>query len=98
MESYNTERSLRKVKRHNPSIVVIEFGQQGCGKVAKHHMERLNLGSDESSVIRPSAAVTLGRKLIENDKMEKRNITAKRFGGGTATWYSFTYDVFYISL
>ncbi|XP_023745981.1 exosome complex component RRP45A isoform X2 [Lactuca sativa] len=86
VESYNTERSLRKVKRHNPSTVVVEFGQQGCGDVAKHHMERLNLGSDESSVISHSDDVELGRKLIENDKMEKRNITAKRFGGGTATW------------
>ncbi|CAH1452018.1 unnamed protein product [Lactuca virosa] len=86
VESYNTERSLRKVKRHNPSTVVIEFGQQGCGDVAKHHMERLNLGSDESSVISHSDDVEIGRKLIKNDKMEKRNITAKGSSGGPATW------------
>ncbi|CAH1418912.1 unnamed protein product [Lactuca virosa] len=87
VESYNTERSLRKVKRHNPSTIVIEFGQQGCGDVAKHHMERLNLGSDESSVISHSDDVEIGRKLIKNDKMEKRNITAKGSSGGPATWY-----------
>ncbi|CAI9289470.1 unnamed protein product [Lactuca saligna] len=86
VESYNTERSLRKVKRHNPSTVVVEFGQQGCGDVAKHHMERLNLGSDESSVISLGDDVEIGRKIIESYKMEKRNITAKGSGGGPATW------------
>ncbi|KAI3791929.1 hypothetical protein L2E82_05795 [Cichorium intybus] len=78
VESYNTQRSLRKIKRHDPSPVVI------CGDhdddVAKHHMERLNLGSDESN------DMEIGRKLNENDKMDKRHSIAKGSGGGPASW------------
>ncbi|KAI7752434.1 hypothetical protein M8C21_033272 [Ambrosia artemisiifolia] len=42
VESYNTQRSLRKIKRHNPSPAV--------SNVAKHHTERLVLGANEFNV------------------------------------------------
>ncbi|KAI3823477.1 hypothetical protein L1987_04915 [Smallanthus sonchifolius] len=42
VESYNTQRSLRKIKRHNPSSAV--------SNVAKHHAERLTLGANEVCV------------------------------------------------
>ncbi|KAL4592181.1 hypothetical protein LXL04_005167 [Taraxacum kok-saghyz] len=66
VESYNIQRSLRKIKRRDPSSVVIggEFDD-----VAKCHMERLSL--DESS-----DDVEIGRKLIENDEIDKRNSTS----------------------
>lgn len=56
-------------------------------------MERLNLGSDESSVISLRDDVEIRWKLIKNNKMEKRNITAKGSSGGAATWYGFAYQI-----
>ncbi|MFS8005212.1 putative ribosomal protein S5 domain 2-type [Helianthus anomalus] len=71
VESYNTQRSLRKIKRHNPD-------QQGSSSdVAKRHMERLTVGSDQSGI---------ASQFNEHDKTNKRNSTLKGFSGGPASW------------
>lgn len=69
VESYNTQRALQKIKRHNPPPAVSD--------VAKHRMDRLTLGSAESSV---------GPQSNEHDKSKK---TSKLFTGGPASWYVF---------
>ncbi|KAK9079394.1 hypothetical protein SSX86_001065 [Deinandra increscens subsp. villosa] len=70
VESYNTQRSLKKIKRHNPD-------QHHSSDVAKNHMERLTVGSDQS---------VTGSQFNEPDTTNKRNSTLKSFSGGPASW------------
>nr|XP_043638981.1 exosome complex component RRP45A-like [Erigeron canadensis]XP_043638987.1 exosome complex component RRP45A-like [Erigeron canadensis] len=79
VESYNTERSLRKIKRHNPPPAVSgrEPDHHGSSDSAKHHIQRLNLGLDESSI---------GSQSNADANTNKRNNTAKAFSGGPSSW------------
>lgn len=70
VESYNTERSLKKIKRHNPD-------QQGSTDAAKQQMERLTVGSDQSGI---------ESQHNEHDKTNRRNNTLKSYSGGPASW------------
>ncbi|PWA79919.1 3'-5'-exoribonuclease family protein [Artemisia annua] len=77
VESYNTQKAKRKVKRHNPAPAV--------SSVAKNHMERLTLGSDESAVGQ-SNNMDIDGQSNEQDKTNKRKNTAKDLTGGPASW------------
>ncbi|XP_076937941.1 exosome complex component RRP45A-like isoform X1 [Bidens hawaiensis] len=70
VESYNTQRSLRKIKRHNPD-------QQGSADVAKRHMERLTVSSDQSGI---------ASEFNKHDKTNKKNSISKGFSGAPASW------------
>ena len=56
--------------------------------VAKNHMERLTLGSDESAVGQ-SNNMDIDGQSNEQDKTNKRKNTAKDLSGGPASWYGF---------
>ncbi|XP_076915210.1 exosome complex component RRP45A-like [Bidens hawaiensis] len=70
VESYNTQRSLRKIKRHNPD-------QQASADVANHQMERLTVSSDQSGI---------ASELSKHDKTNKKNSISKGFSGALASW------------
>ncbi|XP_071709392.1 exosome complex component RRP45B-like isoform X2 [Rutidosis leptorrhynchoides] len=86
VESYNTQRSLKKIKRHNPppSGVGQESGQQGSSYVSKHPLERLTLGSAESGAGQNNS-MEIDSQSHENDK-NKRNTSSKCFSGGPSSW------------
>nr|GEV62489.1 hypothetical protein [Tanacetum cinerariifolium] len=63
VESFNAQKAKQKVKRHNPSPDV--------SSVAKNHMERLTLGSDEFAVGQ-SNNMDIDGQSNEQDKTNKR--------------------------
>ncbi|XP_024986860.1 exosome complex component RRP45A-like isoform X2 [Cynara cardunculus var. scolymus] len=79
VEAYNTQRSLRKIKRHDPLP-----DEQGSIDVAKYHMERLTLGSDVSTA--GHSNMEIGSQSNERDETNKKNTTAKGFSGRPASW------------
>lgn len=89
VESFNTERALRKIKRHTSSAAVdiSEPTQKGVGEISKNHMERLKLVSEESSVVQ-SNDMEVDAQSSEQDKTSRRDGDAKSFTGGPSSWYS----------
>lgn len=87
VESYNTERALRKIKRHTSSAAVdiSEPTQKGVGEISKNHMERLKLVSEESSVVQ-SNDTEVDAQSSEQDKTSRRDGDAKSFTGGPSSW------------
>lgn len=87
VESYNTERALRKIKRHTSSAAVdiSEPTQKGVGEISKNHMERLKLVSEESSVVQ-SNDMEVDAQSSEQDKTSRRDGDAKSFTGGPSSW------------
>lgn len=87
VESYNTERALRKIKRHTSSAAVdiSEPTQKGVGEISKNHMERLKLVSEESSVVQ-SNDMEVDAQSSEQDKTSRKDGDAKSFTGGPSSW------------
>ncbi|KAF1002863.1 hypothetical protein AG4045_001414 [Apium graveolens] len=87
VESFNTERALRKIKRHNSSaaVDVSEPAQKGGTEFSDTHMCRLNLMSEESRVIQ-SNGMEVDGKLLQQEETIMRDSDAKSFIGGPSSW------------
>lgn len=87
VESYNTERALRKIKRHTVSsaVDVSGPGQKGVDDLSKHHMERLKLKSEDCSVSQ-SNDMEIETQSSKRDKNNKRDGSTKSFVGGPSSW------------
>lgn len=93
VESYNTERALRKIKRH-PSSVALDISGAGVniGKnqnkpvPQKGDSERSNLTS-EKSVADQSMDIEGEAKSSEQQQTNKIDGDAKNFIGGPLSWY-----------
>ncbi|EEF31262.1 exosome complex component RRP45A [Ricinus communis] len=98
VEAYNTERALRKIKRHSTSVAVnvstaidvreLEnkpFIQKGISEISRHQMERLKLTSEESSVSQ-SNGIDSGLRSSEQGGTSNREGNATNFLGGPSRW------------
>ncbi|KAL0000012.1 hypothetical protein SO802_019614 [Lithocarpus litseifolius] len=92
VESYNTERALRKIKRH-PSSVALDISGAGVNKEKnqnkpvpqKGDSERSNLTS-EKSVADQSMDIEGEAKSSEQQQTNKIDGDAKNFIGGPSSW------------
>ncbi|KAL7227194.1 hypothetical protein ACSBR1_022121 [Camellia fascicularis] len=98
VESYNTERALRKIKRHSSSAAldVNEPGaklvtknqsvdQRGVGDLSGRHVERLKLISEESGVSQ-SNNMEGEIQSSEQDRINMKDGHSKSFIGGPSSW------------
>ncbi|KAA8533097.1 hypothetical protein F0562_033370 [Nyssa sinensis] len=99
VESYNTERALRKIRRHSSSAVldVSEAGakmretqnqsddQKGVGDLSRHHMEKSKLISEEPGVSQ-SNDMEVEAQSSEHDRTNRRDGNATSFIGGPSNW------------
>uniref|UniRef100_A0A5B7B6T0 Protein ECERIFERUM 7 n=1 Tax=Davidia involucrata TaxID=16924 RepID=A0A5B7B6T0_DAVIN len=99
IESYNTERALRKIKRHSSSAVldVSEPGaklwetqnqcddQKGVNDLSRHHMERLKLKSEEPGVSQSNDMEVEAQSSVQ-DRTNRRDGNAMSFIGGPSSW------------
>ncbi|XP_057954385.1 exosome complex component RRP45A-like isoform X2 [Malania oleifera] len=99
VESYNTERALRKIKRHSSSVALDVSGsgaklrgiqsqsvdETGVGELSRHHMERLKLVSDESCVT-DSNNIESKTQFSEKGGTNKRQCDTRSFIGGPSNW------------
>ncbi|CAL5350836.1 unnamed protein product [Camellia sinensis] len=98
VESYNTERALRKIKRHSSSAAldVNEPGaklvtknqsvdQKGVGDLSGRHVERLKLISEESGVSQ-SNNMEGEIQSSEQDRINVKDGHSKSFIGGPSSW------------
>jgi len=98
VESYNTERALRKIKRHSssPSLDVSEpcakwetrkksVDQKGVDDLSGHHMERLKLTSEESGVCQIND-MECENQLSEQVGTNKKDGHARSFIGWPSSW------------
>lgn len=90
VESFNTERALRKIKRHNSSAVVdvSEPAQKGGAEFSSAHVGRLNLMPEEGGVAQSNGMEVDGKKLQEEET--QRDSDTKSFVGGPSSWYDFS--------
>ncbi|GMQ00831.1 hypothetical protein CsSME_00047729 [Camellia sinensis var. sinensis] len=99
VESYNTERALRKIKRHSSSAAldVNEPGaklvtknqsvdQKGVGDLPGRHVERLKLITEESGVSQ-SNNMEGEIQSSEQDRINVKDGHSKSFIGGPSSWY-----------
>ncbi|KAL4612290.1 hypothetical protein ACB092_08G188100 [Castanea dentata] len=90
VESYNTERALRKIKRH-PSAVALDISGAGVNigknqnKPLKGDSERSNLTS-EKSVTDQSMDIEGEAKSSEQQQTNKIDGVSKNFIGGPSSW------------
>ncbi|KAM7497140.1 hypothetical protein LguiA_021554 [Lonicera macranthoides] len=87
VESYDTERTLRKIKRHTLStaIDVNEHVLKGADYLSEHQMERLKLVSEECSVSQSNDMETETQS-CEQDETKRRDSSATNFVGGPSCW------------
>ncbi|KAK1403568.1 Exosome complex component RRP45 [Heracleum sosnowskyi] len=87
VESFNTERALRKIKRHNSSAAVnlSEPAPKGGAEFSSTHVGRLNLISKES-VVAQSNGMEVDGKILQQEETIKRDSDAKSFIGGPSSW------------
>lgn len=104
VESYNTERALRKIKRHSssPALDVSEpcakwetrkksVDQKGVDDLSGHHMERLKLTSEESGVCQIND-MECESQLSEQVGTNKKDGHARSFIGWPSSWYKSFYN------
>ncbi|CAK9151287.1 unnamed protein product [Ilex paraguariensis] len=94
VESYNTERALRKIKRHSSAAAldVSEPGQKGVSDVSRHHMERSQLKSEECSVSQ-SNDMEFETQSSGQDKTNRTEGNSKSFIGGPSSWSPYSKGV-----
>ncbi|OAY61336.1 exosome complex component RRP45A isoform X1 [Manihot esculenta] len=99
VEAYNTERALRKIKRHSTSVAVNvstsggdvreheskSFMQKGVSELSKYQMERLKLVSEESCTSQ-SNDTDGGLRSSEQGGTSCREGNATNFLGGPSSW------------
>lgn len=87
VESFNTERALRKIKRHNSCAAgdVSEPAQKGGAEFSSTHVGRLNLTSEKSRVAQ-SNGMEVDGKILQQEETIKRDSDAKSFIGGPSRW------------
>ncbi|XP_058199255.1 exosome complex component RRP45A-like isoform X2 [Rhododendron vialii] len=98
VESYDTERALRKIKRHSssPALDVCEpcakwetleksVDQKGVDDLSGHHLERLKLTSEESGVCHINN-MECGSQLSEQVRTNRKDGQARSFIGGPSSW------------
>ncbi|KAL8149697.1 exosome complex component RRP45A-like isoform X2 [Apium graveolens] len=85
VESFNTERSLRKIKRHTSSDVVdvSETARKVDIELSTNHMDRLNLLSEDRRVAQRND-MKVDCQIIQG--ISKRKSDAKSFSGGPSSW------------
>lgn len=96
---YDTERALRKIKRHSssPALDVCEpcakwgtleksVDQKGVDDLSGHHLERLKLTSEESGVCHINN-MECGSQLSEQVRTNRKDGQARSFIGGPSSWY-----------
>lgn len=98
VESYESERTLRKIKRH-PTSVAVDVGepyprggkhskfvtQEATNELSVTHMERLKLSSDES-VSSKSSELADGSKICVQEAT-KRTESDRKFIAAPSNWY-----------
>ncbi|KAL5567090.1 hypothetical protein UlMin_030254 [Ulmus minor] len=84
VDSYNTERALRKIKRH-PSTVPMDVDKKGTSEVSSHHSDRLKPMS-EQSIPNQHENVQDETKPFEQRQINKGNKDSKNFIGGPSSW------------
>ncbi|GMP46823.1 hypothetical protein CsSME_00014838 [Camellia sinensis var. sinensis] len=98
VESYNTERALRKIKRHSSSAALDVNGpsaklvtknqsvdQKGVGDLSGRHVERLKLISEDSGVSQ-SNNMEGEIQSSEQDRINVKDGHSKSFIGGPSSW------------
>lgn len=96
VESFNTERSLRKIKRHTSSDVVdvSETARKVDIELSTNHMDRLTLLSEDR--VAQSNDMEVDCQISQG--VSKRDTGAMSFSGGPSSWYCFsTYYTLLIS-
>ncbi|KAG9158129.1 hypothetical protein Leryth_000286 [Lithospermum erythrorhizon] len=86
VESYNTARALRKVKRHTPATAVSvgETDQKEITDFSSNHMEKLKLIPEVSTVNKNDAMDVDTEKAGINNKNRENKV--KSFTGGPSSW------------
>lgn len=99
VEAFNTERALRKIKRHSSSIAVDVSGpvakmrenknqsvdEKVVNELSNHHMERLKMESEESCVTQ-SSDVEAKTQLSEQGRTNRSDEDTRSFIGGPSSW------------
>lgn len=99
VEAFNTERALRKIKRHSSSIAVDVSGpgakmrenknqsvdEKVVNELSSHHMERLKMESEESCVTQ-SSDVEVKTQLSEQGRTNRSDEDTRSFIGGPSSW------------
>ncbi|XP_034674405.1 exosome complex component RRP45A-like isoform X1 [Vitis riparia] len=99
VEAFNTERALRKIKRHSSSIAVDVSGpgakmrenknqsvdEKVVNELSSHHMERLKMESEESCVTQ-SSDVEVKTQLSEQGRTNRSDENTRSFIGGPSSW------------
>lgn len=99
VEAFNTERALRKIKRHSSSIAVDVSGpvakmrenknqsvdEKVVNELSNHHMERLKMESEESCVTQ-SSDVEVKTQLSEQGRTNRSDEDTRSFIGGPSSW------------
>ncbi|WOH01071.1 hypothetical protein DCAR_0520450 [Daucus carota subsp. sativus] len=85
VKSFNTERSLRKIKRHNSSVIdVSETAQKVDVKFSTNHVNRLKLSED--SRVAQGNGMEVDGQISQKEGTSKRDSSAKSFIGGPSSW------------
>ncbi|XP_063948729.1 exosome complex component RRP45A isoform X2 [Daucus carota subsp. sativus] len=86
VESFNTERALRKIKRHSSSsaVEVSEPAQKGGTELSRTHVGRLNSTPEESGVGQSNGMEVDGK--ILQQETSRRDSGAQSFIGGPSSW------------
>ncbi|KAL3512632.1 hypothetical protein ACH5RR_025349 [Cinchona calisaya] len=84
VDSYNTERTLRKIKRQPASVAVhvSEPSQTEVKELSKKHKEKSMLKSEESQ----SDDMEIETQFSEHDGTTRRDSSSKSFVGGPSSW------------
>ncbi|XP_050140455.1 exosome complex component RRP45A-like isoform X1 [Malus sylvestris] len=90
VDSYNTERALRKIKRHTSSVPMdVDGGASNIGvqqnSSSVNHMEGIKMMSEEG-VANQSEGAESETKLSDKKQTNKGNEDAKDFIGGPSIW------------
>ncbi|XP_059665326.1 exosome complex component RRP45A isoform X2 [Cornus florida] len=98
VESFNTERALRKIKRHSSAFLGVSepgaklrqtesqsIDQKGVSDLPRHHMERLKLISEEHGVSQ-SNDMEVETQSSKQDRTNRRDGDATSFIGGPSSW------------
>ncbi|KAL2510823.1 Protein ECERIFERUM 7 [Abeliophyllum distichum] len=87
VKSNNTERALRKIKRHPPSAVVdvIKAGQKGADNLLKENMEKPKQEIEDTSVSQ-SDDMDIETRSSNQDESKPRIDKETSFIGGPSSW------------